>query len=445
MEIFIQALQLLTSLSILIILHELGHFIPAKLFKTRVEKFYLFFDPWFSVLKKKIGDTEYGIGWLPLGGYVKISGMIDESLDKEQMKQEPKPWEFRSKPAWQRLIIMSGGVIVNFLLGFLIYSIVLFFYGDKYLPNKNLNDGIWCISDFSKEIGLLDGDKIISADGVEILRFEDLQEKIVTSKKLTVERSGNTIEVVLPDNVIEKLLNSKEKILVYPRIPAIISGFSEETSLPKNGFLIGDRIIEINGEPVLYFDVLKNKLQRYSDTNIVVSILRDNQEVSLTAYVDKNNMLGFLHALPNINQLELMGYLKTSYIQHSFFNSFSAGYNKSVKRLSSYIGQFKLILSPSTGAYKGLGGFGAIGSLFPPVWDWEAFWNVTAFISLILAFMNLLPIPALDGGHILFLIYEMVAGKPAPEKIIEVAQITGVILLLSLVLYANLNDLFRLF
>ena len=233
MEIFIKALQLLTSLSILIILHELGHFIPSKLFKTRVEKFYLFFDPWFSVLKKKIGDTEYGIGWLPLGGYVKISGMIDESLDKEQMKQEPKPWEFRSKPAWQRLIIMSGGVIVNFLLGFLIYSIVLFFYGDKYLPNKNLNDGIWCISDFSKEIGLLDGDKIISADGVEILRFEDVQEKIVTSKKLTVERSGNTIEVVLPDNVIEKLLNSKEKILVYPRIPPIISGFSEETSLPN--------------------------------------------------------------------------------------------------------------------------------------------------------------------------------------------------------------------
>ena len=445
MEILIKAAQLLMSLSILVVLHELGHFIPAKLFKTRVEKFYLFFDPWFSVVKKKIGDTEYGIGWLPLGGYVKISGMIDESMDKEQMEKPAEPWEFRSKPAWQRLIIMLGGVTVNLLLGMFIYSMTLFFYGDKYLPNENLSDGVWCVSEMASELGFENGDKFIAADGEPIERFSDVLEKIILSETITVERKGLSVDIEMPLDVIEKFLDNKNQLLFYPRIPAMVSAVTESSNAEKAGLQQKDLLVQINDVNIKYFDQLSYELNKLKDQEITLVVNRDGKDFLIKANVDSNGKLGFMPANFSIEQLEDLGYYNLQKASFNFLESFPAGYKKALKKLNSYIDQFALILNPDSGAYKGMGGFGAIGSMFPATWDWERFWNLTAFLSLMLAFMNILPIPALDGGHVVFLVYEMIVGKPAPEKVMEYAQTVGMLLLLSLLIFANGNDILKLF
>jgi regulator of sigma E protease len=445
MAFLIKALQLIMSLSILVILHELGHFIPAKLFKTKVEKFYLFFDPWFSLVKKKIGNTEYGIGWLPLGGYVKISGMIDESMDKEQMKKPAESWEFRAKPAWQRLIIMLGGVTVNLLLGIFIYSMTLYVYGDKYLPTENLTDGVWCMSEMATEIGFENGDKFIAADGEKIDRFSDVLEKVITSKTITVERDGNVLDLEMPINIVDQLLNSENRQLFYPRIPTIISGFTENSNAEKAGLKKNDFLIGINGVNLHYFDEFNAELANYKDEDVSLSVERGGKEILLSANVGIDGKLGFFPTNLSLTQLEEIGVYSLASYKYGFFSSLPAGYSKAIKKLNSYIDQFILILSPSTGAYKGLGGFGAIGSLFPATWNWEVFWNLTAFLSLMLAFMNVLPIPALDGGHVVFLLYEMVVGKAAPEKVMESAQVIGMILLLGLLIFANGNDILRLF
>ena len=445
MEFLIKAAQLLMSLSILVVLHELGHFIPAKLFKTRVEKFYLFFDPWFSVVKKKIGDTEYGIGWLPLGGYVKISGMIDESMDKEQMEKDPEPWEFRAKPAWQRLIIMLGGVTVNLLLGIFIYAMTLYTYGDKYLPTENMKDGIWCTDELATTLGFQNGDKIISADGSEIERYSDILENVITSRTILVERNGIETELTMPIDLIDKFLNNPTKLILYPRIPTIVSRVEKGSNAEKGGLQKKDIIKAINGTDHLYFDEFKNGLSAYIGQEIAVTVERKGEDMDLTVLVSEEGTLGFSPANLNITQLEKLGAYKLASFKYDFFAAFPAGYNKAIKKLGSYISQFKMILSPSTGAYKGMGGFGAIGSMFPATWNWEIFWNLTAFLSLMLAFMNILPIPALDGGHVVFLLYEMIVGKPAPEKVMEYAQMVGMILLLSLLLFANGNDILKLF
>ena len=445
MEFLIKAAQLLMSLSILVVLHELGHFIPAKFFKTRVEKFYLFFDPWFSLVKKKVGETEYGIGWLPLGGYVKISGMIDESMDKDQMEKPAETWEFRSKPAWQRLIIMLGGVVVNLLLGIFIYCMTLYVYGDKYLPNENLTDGVWCVGDLGEDLGFKTGDKIISADGVELKRFSDVLEKIIISDVITVSREGDMLDLSMPPDVIDRFLNSENKTVLFPRIPTIISGFSENSNCKKAGLQIKDKIVGINGVSVNYYDQLKEELKGYKDTVVVVDIVRNNEKMVFRTKVDEAGLLGFRPANFSLVKLEELGVYDMASFKYSLLASLPAGYNKAIKKLTSYIDQFVLILSPSTGAYKGMGGFGAIGSMFPATWNWEAFWNLTAFLSLMLAFMNILPIPALDGGHVVFLLYEMVVGRPAPEKVMEYAQAVGMFLLLGLIIYANANDVLRLF
>ena len=444
MDIVIKASQLLMSLSILVVLHELGHFIPAKLFKTKVEKFYLFFDPWFSVLKKKIGDTEYGIGWLPLGGYVKIAGMIDESMDKNQMKKAPEKWEFRAKPAWQRLIIMVGGVAVNLLLGVFIYSLTLFVYGDKYLPNDSLNDGVWCTEKMAENLGFKTGDKIVSADGKKIERFTDVLEKIIVSDVITVERGGERVNLYMPENVVDQFLNATNKLILMPRIPTVISGFSENSNSKKAGLLKNDIIIGMNGVRYKYFDQFKLALEDYRGKNVDLIVERSNEEITLSCLVSSEGKLGFVPGLFSFSQLEEFNTYTFASQNFSLLQSFPAGYKKAKKKLLSYIDQFKLILNPNTGAYKGMGGFGAIGSLFPATWNWEAFWNLTAFLSLMLAFMNLLPIPALDGGHVMFLLYEIIVGKPAPEKFMEYAQAVGMFLLLALVVYANANDIFRL-
>ncbi len=445
MEFLIKASQLLMSLSILVVLHELGHFIPAKLFKTRVEKFYLFFDPWFSIVKKKIGDTEYGIGWLPLGGYVKISGMIDESMDKEQMEKPAEKWEFRAKPTWQRLIIMLGGVTVNLLLGIFIYSMTLYVYGDKYLPNKNLTDGVWCTSETANNLGFEDGDKFLSADGEEIERFSEVLEKIILSKTITVERNGIATDIDMPSDVIDQFLNNRNQALFYPRIPTIVSGLLENSNAEKAGLKKNDVLIAVNNKPIKYYDELKKELDSHKEEEITILVSRSGENFSLIANVGDDGKLGFMPANLTIKQLEELGYYSLASYQYGFFASFPAGYNKAIKKLGSYIDQFALILSPSSGAYKGMGGFGAIGSMFPATWNWEVFWNLTAFLSLMLAFMNILPIPALDGGHVIFLLYEMVVGRPAPEKVMEYAQTIGMVLLLSLLVFANGNDIIRLF
>jgi len=441
----IQGAQLLLSLSILVILHELGHFIPAKLFKTRVEKFYLFFDPWFSVVKKKIGDTEYGIGWLPLGGYVKISGMIDESMDKEQMEKPAEPWEFRAKPAWQRLIIMLGGVTVNLLLGIFIYSMTLFVYGDKYLPNENLVDGVWCVNEMATELGFESGDKFIAADGEKIERFSEVLEKVITSKTITVERNGVSKNIEMPIDVIDMFLNNGNQQLFYPRIPTVVSGFSENSNAKKAGLKKKDILIAINGVSLTYYDEFKDELANYKSEEIIVLVDRGGEELTINVNVNEDGMLGFKPGNLSLKQLEELELYTLASHKYGFAASFPAGYNKAIKKLSSYVDQFMLILSPSTGAYKGMGGFGAIGSMFPATWNWEVFWNLTAFLSLMLAFMNVLPIPALDGGHVVFLVYEMIMGKPAPEKVMENAQVVGMIMLLSLLVFANGNDILRLF
>jgi len=308
MEILIKAAQLLMSLSILVVLHELGHFIPAKLFKTKVEKFYLFFDPWFSVVKKKIGDTEYGVGWLPLGGYVKISGMIDESMDKEQMEKPAEPWEFRSKPAWQRLIIMLGGVTVNLLLGMFIYSMTLYFYGDKYLPNENLSDGVWCVSEMASELGFENGDKFISADGEPLERFSEVLEKIILSKTITVERQGQSVDIKMPVDVIEKFLDNKNQLLFYPRIPAVVSAVTENSNAEKAGLQQKDLLIQINNVSIKYFDQLSYELNKLKDQEITLIVNRDGKDFLINANVDSNGKLGFMPANFSIEQLESLGY-----------------------------------------------------------------------------------------------------------------------------------------
>jgi len=445
MEFLIKALQLIMSLSILVVLHELGHFIPAKIFKTKVEKFYLFFDPYFSLIKKKIGDTEYGIGWLPLGGYVKISGMIDESMDKEQMNKPPEPWEFRAKPAWQRLIIMLGGVTVNLLLGMFIYAMTLYAYGDKYLPNNNLTDGIWCVDSLSKEIGFLSGDKIISVDGEPVERFSSILEKTLTANQVTVERNSKKEIIEIPNDFIEKLISNEKTMLFYPRIPAIISSFVENSNCKKAGLKVKDQIIRVNDLEVKYNDQIYDVLAGFKDSTINITVIREGSEINFETIVNADGTIGYYPALLSFTQLEELGIYKMEAKTYSLLSSFPAGYSKAMNKLGGYIDQFALILKPSSGAYKGVGGFGAIGGLFPAQWDWERFWNLTAFLSLMLAFMNILPIPALDGGHVVFLLYEIVAGKAAPEKIMEYAQVVGMIILLSLLVFANGNDILKLF
>ena len=427
------------------VLHELGHFLPAKYFKTKVEKFYLFFDPWFSLFKKKIGDTEYGIGWLPLGGYVKIAGMIDESMDKEQMKKPAEPWEFRAKPAWQRLIIMLGGVVVNLILGVFIYSMTLYTYGDKYLSNNSLSDGLWCVDDLSADLGFKTGDKILLIEGEPVERFSSIVEKMLSAKTITIERDGGNLDISLPDNFIEKLIENDKSMLFYPRIPAIISSFIENSNAEQSGLKINDQIIGVNNMEIKYNDEMAKALSGLKDSLVNILVNRDGEEYLLKVKVSQDGTIGYYPALLTFNQFEELGVYEMTSQTYNLISCFPAGLNKAISKLDGYIDQFKLILNPDSGAYKGVGGFGAIGSLFPSKWNWERFWNLTAFLSLMLAFLNILPIPALDGGHVTFLLYEIVAGKPASEKFMEYAQIIGMLILLTLVVYANGNDIIKLF
>lgn len=446
MEILIKASQLILSLSILVILHELGHFIPAKLFKTRVEKFYLFFNPWFALFKTKIGETEYGIGWLPLGGYVKISGMVDESMDKEQMAQEPQPWEFRSKPAWQRLIIMLGGVTVNLFLGFFIYAMVLFAYGEQILPNKNLKDGVWAISELAQEVGFQNGDKIISIRGNELAYFEDLMPELLYGGSVVIERNGTQQTIEIPANFVEKIADSGKKgLFFFPRVPFVINQVPDSSINAGLGLQTKDKITEIAGTSIRYFDEAKTVLKQHAGQEVSLTYERNNSSTTVTAQISPEGFLEVAPLIMDYNDMNKAGVYEFENKEYSLISAIPAGWNKAVDKLSFYVKQFKLIFNPETGAYKGLGGFGAIGGMFPATWDWLTFWEITAFLSLILAFMNILPIPALDGGHVLFLLFEMISGRKPSDKFLEKAQLVGMAILLSLMVFANGNDIFRSF
>jgi regulator of sigma E protease len=439
MEILIKIAQFLLSLTILVILHEMGHFFFAKLFKTRVEKFYLFFNPWFSLLKFRKGETEYGIGWLPLGGYVKISGMIDESMDMEQMKQPPQPYEFRSKPSWQRLLIMIGGVLVNFLLALVIYSSVLYVWGEEYLPTQNVKYGVSCDS-LALNTGFRNGDKILSLDNQPVENFRDILPDILlnSTKSVQVERDSEVVNIPIPETLVAALLKN-HKDFIQPRFPFYVEDFGKASPAKTSGIQVGDHIVGINSLKTPFYDQFRSEVLKHKSQEVTVLLERNGKPTQAKVKVNEEGQIGVYAAG------DLSKFFELKKIEYGFWESIPAGINKGISTLSDYIKQFKLIFTPKTKAYESLGGFITIGKIFPGVWDWQAFWSLTAFLSIILAFMNILPIPALDGGHVIFLLYEMITGKKPGDKFLEYAQIVGLVILFSLLLYANLNDIFRLF
>ena len=435
-EFFIKAVQLLLSLSILVVLHEFGHFIPARLFGCRVEKFYLFFDVKYSLFKKKIGETVYGIGWLPLGGYVKISGMIDESFDKEQMQKPPQPWEFRSKPAWQRLIIMLGGVTVNLLLGFFIYMMVFFVWGKETLPQENIPLGLEP-SAFVQDIGFERGDKIINVDGKELDNVLDINRILLLRpvEKVKVEKlNGSISEINIPENIGNDIFQSGQMLSFTPLFSATIDSVFNDSPASYAGMQSGDKIISINDEKIHDWSSFSNWIDENPENVIDVIVERDGSNYNLTIDRNDDGTIGVgkqSTGIETINQ------------KVGFTDSIRQGFNYGYWTLYEYVAGFSFVFTKK-GAQQ-LGGFGTIGNLFPAKWDWKGFWLSTALISIILAFMNVLPIPALDGGHVMFLIYEMISGRRPSDKFMEISTMIGFFLLIAIVLYANGNDLFRAF
>lgn len=434
--ILIKALQLILSLSLLVLVHEFGHFIFARLFKVRVEKFYLFFDPWFSLFKfkPKNSDTEYGIGWLPLGGYCKISGMIDESMDKEQMAQPAQPYEFRSKPAGQRLMIMVGGVLFNFILALFIYSMVLFAWGDTYLPLKNVKQGM----DFSEtfiNVGFRDGDILLRADDEELERYnEDCLRKVVEAHNVTVLRDGVETVIPIPGDMMQRVLRDKQGFAAY-RFPMVVKSLSaDDMPAAQAGIQPGDSVVLINDVPVVTYYEAAAMLAENKSKEIKLGFYRDGELRSASLTTDSLGRIGVGVCLPT-------DLYETETRTYGFLASFPAGVKLGINTLKGYVSDMQYVFTKE-GA-SSLGGFATIGSIFPDTWNWRAFWMQTAFLSIILAFMNILPIPALDGGHVMFLLYEVIARRKPSDKFLEYAQMAGMAILFALLLYANGNDLFR--
>ncbi len=447
MDILVKVLQLILSLSILVLFHEFGHFLFAKLFKTRVEKFYMFFNPWFSLFKFKKGETEYGIGWLPLGGYVKIAGMIDESMDTEQMKNPPQPWEFRAKPAWQRLLIMLGGVMVNVVLAFVIFILVLYTWGETYLPADNVKYGVTSELIF-KDMGIRNGDKIVALDGQRVNDFFNIVPDILLNdpKNIEVEREGKRIILPVPESLVAELVrissvkNFRAASLLAPRQlmdSTVVKEFAEYSAAYDAGVRAGDRILTINGVHSRFYDEFTGVLDSLKGKNIELALLRGKDTLQIPMELGYDGKLGIYFA--NTDRLEF------AVRKYSLGAAIPAGIKKGVSTLESYVKQLKLLFTPQVKAYKSVGGVMSMGNIFPGVWDWQVFWELTAFISIMLAVVNILPIPALDGGHVLFLLYEVITRRKPGEKFLEYAQVIGMIFLIALFILVNVNDVVRFF
>lgn len=436
METFlIKALQLILSLSILVVIHEFGHFIFARIFKIRVEKFYLFFDPWFALFryKPKNSETEYGVGWLPLGGYVKIAGMIDESMDKEQMAQPVQSWEFRAKPSWQRLLVMVAGVLFNIILAFFIYAMIVFRWGDSYIPMSKVTSGME-FSETAERAGFKDGDILLYADGKEIIDragvVDNFAAQVIDARTVTVMRNGQEVNIAMPADFVQQLMRDKKGFAGYKTgVPTVVDMIQKGSEAEKIGLMKGDSLVSVNSVSTPTFQDFRDELQKNKDLSVSIGFYRDGVLQTASAQLDATAVLGF----------SIASYLVTDH--YSFFASFPAGIKYGMRTLNGYVSQFKHIFTKE-GA-SSLGGFGTIGNLFPAKWSWYSFWMMTAFLSVILAFMNILPIPGLDGGHVLFLLFEAVSGRKPSDKFLEYAQIAGMVLLIGLVLYANGMDIVR--
>jgi regulator of sigma E protease len=434
MDTFIQIIQFIFIISILVILHELGHFIPAKLFKTKVEKFYLFFDYKFSLFKKKIGDTVYGIGWIPFGGYVKIAGMIDESMDKEQMKKPPQPWEFRSKPTWQRFIIMIGGVTVNFLLAWFIYTALLVYKGESYLDNSKLKYGMY-VNEVGQKLGLKTGDKVVSIDNKKVEKFGDVVMGILLGDQITVIRNGKEVKIKLTDED-KKIILENQGDFISPAFPAKIDSILPNSVASKSNLKKGDAIVKIDGKPIKYWDELTENIQKHKTDSLELIVNRNNALIDLKIYVPKEGKIGIA---PDVSEIKTFATTK----KYDFFEAIPKGFNQTIDVLTKQVRQFKLFNSKSEG-YKHVKGPIGIVNLMPKTWDWMFIWKFTAMFSVWLAFLNLLPIPALDGGHIVFLLYEMITGRKPTEKVLEIAQIIGFIIVMGIMLLVFGSDIYHL-
>jgi regulator of sigma E protease len=453
MGTFINIAQFITSLGLLILLHEFGHFITARMFKIRVDKFYMFFDFLFplpgvlnfALFKKKVGDTEYGIGWFPMGGYVQIAGMIDESLDTEQMNKPAEPWEFRAHPAWQRLIVMLGGIIVNVLLAFLIYAMILFTWGEKKTPMSSLKDGIACNDSIGKLVGFQTGDKIISVDNKPIHYFNDLKIEILLGHTVQIDRNEEKVEVKLPQDFVDQIAKTEKFFFIDIRRPAFLQ-FSPESKNKNVDIKANDRIVGINDSiKIKYYDEFQSQLKHFKNQTVLLNVERNNQVIKVPVQVNENSMIGAILVDVPEEDLEKMGIVSIERKKYGFFESFPAGVAMTFDKLNFYVRQFKMIFTPSTGGYKHIGGFKSMAKMFGDEWVWEDFWTRTAFLSVVLAFMNLLPIPALDGGHVVFTLYEMITRRAPSVKVLTYAQYVGMAILLALMLYANLNDFVHFF
>jgi regulator of sigma E protease len=445
-----KVILLILSLSILIVLHEMGHFIPAKLFGTRVHKFYLFFDflfPFpnlgnFALFKKKIGDTEYGLGWFPFGGYVQIAGMADETQDAETLaKSEPQPWEFRSKPAWQRLIIMIGGVTVNMILAMVIFTGLLWKYGEEYLPMKNAVNGVMVIDSLGYDMGLQNGDKIVAIDHAPAGNFEDFQKDILLNqaKSITIERNGRKVDLVFKPGMISRLIKQKKATVILPRVPSVVAQVQDGSGAAKAGMLKGDKIVAVNGLATPFYDQVKTEITANKGKTIQVAVDRNGKPVELQGEVSKDGLFGF--GTQFYGEL-----LKTERVDYNLAAAIPAGIGRAFSTLGNYFKSLKMLFTSKEVKVKdSLGGFISIGKMFPDTFDWEAFWVLTATISVILAFMNILPIPMLDGGYVVFLLYEMLRGKPVSEKVQQYSQSVGMFIILGLLLFANGMDVIRHF
>jgi regulator of sigma E protease len=439
----IKVVQFIFSFGILVILHELGHFLTARWFKCRVEKFYLFFNPWFSLFKKKIGETEYGIGWVPFGGYVKIAGMIDESMDKEQMSQPPQPWEFRSKPAWQRLIIMLGGVTVNVLLAFFIFIMIMWVWGDRYIPVKDLKYGLFADT-LGRKIGLKDGDNIIAVAGKPVIRMNLVSSEIIMNeaKSVTILRGGDTMELAIPTGFISLLSKARFEGFVSPRYPQIVDSVPPGVKVLQGNVRKGDTLIGVNGHFIQYAsDLGKDTTFNFERglKELTYSFRRGHDTVSTLIARNEKTGTGIKYKNPE----DILGFVQINY---TLLQAVPAGIHKSITTLVNYIRNLKLLFtSKEVKMQDNLGSVVSIASVFPSEWDWESFWSLTAIFSILLAFMNVLPIPALDGGHALFTLYEMISGRKPSDKFMEYSQMVGMVLLFALMAYAMGLDIFRIF